>query len=154
MSTTPPIDAVEAVLQRSPASGGKRGPYRKKQLIDVSVKQLLMARDVQSMLKKDVELAKKEDRSLGLEWLREFNALTTTITNATEQIRRSRKEERAAMGGLSNEQLDDVLRMHLPRIANGLEERDRRTILALWFGPEVAEVLLRSREATPTGATP
>lgn len=134
---------------------GRRGPYRRKQLIDIAVKQLLMARQVQSQMTRTIEEARKDpEKPLESQFLRDFNALTKTITDLTEQIRRSRKDERQAMGGLSNEQLDEVLRIHLPRIAAGMTDADKRLVLAVWFGDEVTKVLLAPREAAASGATP
>lgn len=159
------MDTVEAALQKpsGPGTGKPRGHYRKRQLIDIAVDQLLMARDVQGLLRQVINKAKKDAQTdkkdaaaelLDPAWLREFNALTKTITNATEQIRRSRKDEREAMGGLSKEQLDDVLRQHLPRLVRGFAPADWKALLVPSIGAELADRVLALLFPEPQAVTP
>lgn len=104
--------------------------------------------EILSQLKQLSELRKRYARKLrgeAADWLpdRDFVTAMTDTARATVQLERSlrlAKESTAkAMGGLSLEQLDDVLRMSLPRLARGMSEADWRTLLSIGMGADIAE---------------
>jgi hypothetical protein len=138
------IDSIDEAAQKAAQTGkkpaGPRAPRR--QVNDIARRRL-----------KDAEKLAKQQRKLLVTlagdpvFTKAFNETTKTITNLIETIRRGHESERKAFGGLSEEQLDAVFRSQLHRVASKLDEGERRMLLTVWFGEEIAEVLLKPRMA-------
>lgn len=151
------LNAVDEALTKRRGPGAPRGPRRpRRQVNDVAVRQL---RDVEKQrrilsrrlapttdpcvschLPKDLEPA--ELRAL----VEASASVSHQIVQLSQSIRLGYKQENEAFKGLTEEQLEAVFRAQLPRIASGMTDRERRSILEIWFGPDVADVLLNARK--------
>lgn len=137
------VNSIDEAMQRAARDGKKHpGPRQpRRQIADIAIRRM-----------KDTESLAREQRKLLVtkagdpEFARAFNATTKSITNLLSEVRRNYESERKAFGGLTEEQLEQVFKAQLARIAPKLEESERRMMLEIWFGPEIAEVLLKPRE--------
>lgn len=143
------VDAIEQALERSARATGKdRKPSRShRSVVDQLRRRLLDAEKLERLQRKQIEDLRKECREdkmkrLDAAFVNSFVALTTASNNLAEQIRRCVEAERKAIEGLEDDQLDEVLRSHLPRLAGGMVEGDKRAMLETWFGVDVTNVLL------------
>lgn len=69
--------------------------------------------------------------------------VTDQITKLSQSIRLGAKDEREAMAGLSEAQLDEVFISQLTRLAPKIEPAQRRILIGVWFGDDVAAVLFK-----------
>jgi hypothetical protein len=140
------LDQVDEALQRAqnkgPGRPGTRAPRR--QVADIAIRRL---RDAEKIARKQRKLLR--DHADDPSFQRAFNETTKSITNLLEAIRRNGEGERKAFAGLSEEQLEQVFRSQLLRNAHKLNEGERRDLLTIWFGADVADVLLQPREPVP-----
>ena len=137
-------DAVAEALSRAPK---RRGPYRKRQLADFALRQLKRAEKYQRQLDREIHRARKAHEpidSVLIQAVQTAKTITDTMLNAIEQVRRSQKAEAEKLGGLTDDALLEVLRVHLFRLR--WSDDDKRKMLAQWFGDEVAELLMPQRE--------
>jgi len=153
------LDAVDEAMQRRRAlvvaPKAPRKPRR--QLNDIAIRQLKHAEKLQRIMGRTIAEASGPERldehgkpikqpEITAAFVQSFNQLTQSITNAMEQIRRGDKAEKEKLGGLSEEQMDEVFKQQLERIATKLDDYDRYVLLLAWYGEEVA-MLITGKEA-------
>lgn len=151
------VDAVEQALvkreQARAAGRYERKPRRSNRtLVDILRRRMFhaekLAREQHNTLAAIIETRKKgaenveTPRTLDAAFVAAFTQHTTSQVNLAEQIRRCVESERKTVEGLEGEDLDAVLRSHLPRLATGMTEGDQRAMLETWFGKDVTDVLL------------
>lgn len=142
------LDAVEEALSKPV----RRAPGRpRRQLRDFAIRQLKRAEKLQRYLDGELKKGKKGKQldPVFVQAVQTCKSLTDTMMNAIEQIRRADKAEKDKLGGLTEEQLDQVFKTQLARIAPNLDDEARRLLITTWYGEDVAEVLLKPREAKP-----
>lgn len=150
------VDAVDEAFQRQRRNrGGVRPQVRpRRRLNDIAVRQMRLVEKQQRILAKALTSnpATKCDKCGRREEIpaKDVPAIVTASNDVTNQIdklarsiREGHKAEREAMSGLTAEELDIVFRDQLPRCAPGMPMDQRKTIVTLWFGHEVAEVLCK-----------
>lgn len=139
------LDAVEEAL-RKPVRRTRNRPRR--QLRDFAVRQLRRAEKYQNALDKQMALAKKGTAldPVLVQAVQTAKSITDTMMNAIEQIRRSDKAEREKMGGLTDDQLLQVLITQLARVAGSMTDDQWRLLIGVKFGEAVADALLGPRE--------
>lgn len=133
------LDSIEEALKK-PRKGGRR-PRR--QLRDFAVRQLKRAEKLQRHLDAELNKCGKGEAidPLLVQAVQTSKALTDTMMNAIEQVRRSEAAEQKKLAGLSEEQLYEVLKVGLERIR--WTEDDKHRLLTHWFGVDVADVLVK-----------
>jgi hypothetical protein len=156
------VDAIEQALEkrdRQLAAGHReRKPHRnKRQQVDILRRRMFntekLARTqhaaLEEMRKKAVEVRKAGGTAKEIAeheptpaFVAAFTQTTTSMTTLAEQIRRCVESERKTLETLGGDDLDDVLRAHLPRLAEGMTDADKRMMLLIWFGEDVTAVLL------------
>lgn len=136
------LDAVEEALKK-PRKPSHRRP--KRQLRDFAVRQLKRAEKLQRHLDAEIERGKRGEGGgidpLLVQAVQTAKALTDTMMNAIEQVRRSEAAEQKKLAGLSEEQLYEVLKVGLERIH--WTDEDKHRLITHWFGVDVADVLVK-----------
>lgn len=152
MATTPEctrayLDQLDEALSRTDRDGKRfRGPRApRRQISDIAQRRL---RDLEKIAREQRKLL--AEKAGDAEFARAFNETTKSMANLLEQIRRSKEAERKAFAGLSEEQLEQVLRSQLLRLGPLLDESEKRNLLTMWFGSDVAGVLLQPRGVEPS----
>ena len=136
------LDAVEEALGKH-----RRGWRRpKRQLRDFAVRQLKRAEKLQRMLDAEITKANKGEGidPVLVQAIQTSKALTDTMMNAIEQVRRSDVATQKKLGGLTEEQLYEVLKVGLERIR--WTDEDKYRCVAHWFGVDVANVLMKQQK--------
>lgn len=146
------LDAVDEAMQRS--KDGKKLIRPKRRVGDVAMRQMALVERQQRVLRRllrrprgaacatcghNGEVPAKDLSSI----VAASNDVTNQVAKLTRAIRDNAKAEREAFGKLTEDELKSVFRTQLLRIGSQLDEDERRILLSLWFGEDVALVLLR-----------
>lgn len=150
------IDAVDEARQRRKEPVQPRARYRR--LIDLTMKQIKLVEKLQRQMQGHLRKYRGAYATKGSESKLEMTpevaaSLSKTMRDITDQlaklsdsVRDAQEHEKKQLAGLSHEELDDVLRLHLARAAEQMGDAEKRAVLRVWFGDEVTEVLLKPRE--------
>jgi hypothetical protein len=144
------VDAIDEALRRRANLVTKPKPPRRprRQLNDIAMRQLKRAERIQRLMTREIVEIESEKDAEGKpsgkvpgELVTNFNQLTHTVSNLMEQIRRGEKAEREKFGGLTEDQMDEVFKQQLHRIAPSIQDYDRYVLLTAWYGEEIATLL-------------
>lgn len=135
-------DAIDEARARGAREARKARIGRpKRHLADIELRSLKQLETVSRRLGR--KLVK-----MGPDWLPDeafISAITETagaITKLSRSLRLAREAEAKAMGDLTGDQLDEVFRVQLPRVAPMLTEEDWRSLLSIGMGEDIAEAAI------------